>query len=238
MNIAVVTTFNNKLYKKYAYRFMETYNWDFDLHVYSENAIPGSYIDYIDLYSVPGCKEFVERNAERSAKDAQVSYKFDSVRFSYKIYAYTDFILNKAKDYDGVICIDADSVFYKPIGSKWIKEHIHRDDCMMGYLGRAGYYSECGFLYFNMNHKDTLDYAAEMKKMYDTDSLYKEKEYHDSWIWDVVRNRFEKNKGTKNFNIGDNAKGHVQARSPLGKIYDHTKGKRKVSGVSPEFKRI
>ena len=55
MNIAVVTTFNNKLYKKYAYRFMETYNWDFDLHVYSENAIPGS---YIDLYSVPGCKEF------------------------------------------------------------------------------------------------------------------------------------------------------------------------------------
>ena len=176
MKIAVVTTFNNKLYKKYAYRFMETYNWDFDLHVYSENAIPGS---YIDLYSVPGCKEFVERNAERSAKDAQVSYKFDSVRFSYKIYAYTDFILNKAKDYDGVICIDADSVFYKPIGSKWIKEHIHRDDCMMGYLGRAGYYSECGFLYFNMNHKDTLDYAAEMKKMYDTDSLYKEKEYHE-----------------------------------------------------------
>ena len=38
----------------------------------------------------------------------------------------------------------------------------------------------------------------------------------------------------KNNNIGDNRPGHVQARSILGTVYDHTKGKRKLIGKSPE----
>jgi len=38
----------------------------------------------------------------------------------------------------------------------------------------------------------------------------------------------------KNYNIGDNRGGHVQARSILGTVYDHTKGKRKLNGRSPE----
>jgi hypothetical protein len=38
----------------------------------------------------------------------------------------------------------------------------------------------------------------------------------------------------KNNNIGDNKGGHVQARSILGTVYDHTKGKRKLTGKSPE----
>ena len=38
----------------------------------------------------------------------------------------------------------------------------------------------------------------------------------------------------KNHNIGDDKEGHVQARSVLGPIYDHTKGNRKLSGKSPE----
>ena len=63
--------------------------------------------------------------------------------------------------------------------------------------------------------------------------IYKEEEQHDSYIWDVVRKRFEA-KGVKNHNIGDNDTGHVQARSVLGPIYDHTKGNRKLSGKSPE----
>ena len=37
-----------------------------------------------------------------------------------------------------------------------------------------------------------------------------------------------------NIDIGDQQVGHVQARSILGTIYDHTKGKRKASGKSPE----
>ena len=39
LRIGVVTTLNKKLYKQYGYKFFETYNWPFDLIVYSEDMV-------------------------------------------------------------------------------------------------------------------------------------------------------------------------------------------------------
>jgi len=222
MKIQVVTSWNNKLYKEYAYRFKETYNWPFDLLVYNED------VDMFD--KIPDLKKFIEKNKDREVE----SFKKDGVRFSYKVYAYTHAIENASSDIDGLICIDADSVFYKSIDVDWIKKHIHKDDCMMSYLGRGSNYSECGFLYFNMRHDQTRNYARYMKKMYDFNEIYSLSEYHDSYVWDYVRKVFEEQLKVKNNNIGDNKGGHVQARSILGTVYDHTKGKRKLVGKSPE----
>jgi hypothetical protein len=69
--------------------------------------------------------------------------------------------------------------------------------------------------------------------MYDEDLIYELKEQHDSYVWDYVRKEFEK-EGIVNNNIGDGLPGHVQARSILGVVYDHTKGPRKLKGKSPE----
>ena len=239
MNIAVVTTLNKKLYKQYGYKFFETYNWPFDLIVYSEdlNDIPRTDIVVRSIFDeIPECEEFVNRNKHRPiSDDPRTGFLKDGVRFCYKVYAYTNEIIT-SEDYDGLICMDADSVFYKKIDAEWIKKHIHRDNCMMTYLGRGDHYSECGFLYFNLRHPDTQAYANRMKHMYDSDSIYNLKEQHDSYIWDYVRKEFEK-RGTKNFDIGDGQKGHVQARSILGTVYDHTKGpRRKAAGKSAEFK--
>jgi len=222
MKIQVVTSWNNKLFKQYAHRFQSTYNWPFDLIVYNEDD------DMFD--KIPDLKKFIERNKHRKVE----SFKKDGVRFSYKVYAYTHAIDNCSKDIDGLICIDADSVFYKSIDVDWIKKHIHKDDCMMSYLGRGSNYSECGFLYFNMQHNQTRNYARYMKKMYDYDEIYSLSEYHDSYVWDYVRKVFEEDMKVQNNNIGDNRPGHVQARSILGTVYDHTKGKRKLIGKSPE----
>ena len=227
MKLLSVTTYNNKLYKEYAHRFESTYNWDFPYTVYNE--------DDGMMDTIPDCKAFVERNKNRfNNKDFIKDYWQDGVRFCYKVYAYTHAIMNY-QDLDGIIGIDADSVFYKKIDEDWIKKHIHRDNCMMTYLGRPNY-SECGFLYFNMKHPDIQPYANRMKSLYDTDGIYNLKEQHDSFIWDYVRKEFEK-RGTKNFDIGDGKMGHVQARSILGTVYDHTKGpRRKAAGKSAEFK--
>ena len=226
MKIKTITSYNNKLFKAYAHRFKETYNWPFELKVYNED---------VDMYDkIPQCKKFVERNKNRhkytSYEEKNNDYRKDGVRFCYKVYAYTHALMTE--EADGLICIDADSVFYKKIDVDWVKKHIHRDDCMMTYLGRPNY-SECGFLYFNLNHPNTKEYTVEMQHMYNLDLIYKEEEQHDSYIWDVVRKRFE-DRGVKNHNIGDNDTGHVQARSVLGPIYDHTKGNRKLKGKSPE----
>src|SRR6056300_2121804 len=230
MKILTVTTWNNKLFDAYAHRFQSTYNWSFHLKIYNEDG------DMFD--EVPNFKSFVERNKNKykytSYEEKTNDYRKDGVRFCYKVYAYTHAILNE--DVDGIIGIDADSVFYKPIDEEWVKKHIHRDISMMSYLGRGDHYSECGFLYWNCKHSHTLKYAQEMQRMYNTDDIYNLKEQHDSFIWDYVRKRFEANYGIQNHNLGDGKRGHVQARSILGEVYDHTKGKRKVSGKSPEFK--
>lgn len=227
MKIKTITTWNNKLYEEYAHRFKETYNWSFPLKIYNE--------DECMMKAIPDLKEFVERNKDRQPySDYKVKGKeflTDGVRFSYKVYAYTHALMTE--NVDGLICIDADSVFYKKIDEEWVKKHIHRDECMMTYLGRGSNYSECGFLYFNLNHADTLAYANRMKSLYDTDGIYNLKEQHDSYVWDYVRKEFE-NRGTRNHNIGDGKPGHVQARSILGVVYDHTKGNRKLKGRSGE----
>jgi len=227
LKIKTITTWNNKLYEEYAHRFKETYNWPFPLKIYNE--------DECMMKAIPDLKEFVERNKDRQPySDYKVKGKeflTDGVRFSYKVYAYTHALMNE--NVDGLICIDADSVFYKKIDEEWVKKHIHRDECMMTYLGRGSNYSECGFLYFNLNHADTLAYANRMKSLYDTDGIYNLKEQHDSYVWDYVRKEFE-NRGTRNHNIGDGKPGHVQARSILGVVYDHTKGNRKLKGRSGE----
>ena len=222
MKIQVVTSWNNKLFKEYAHRFQSTYNWPFDLIVYNEDD------DMFD--KIPDLKKFIERNQHREVK----SFKNDGVRFSYKVYAYTHAIDNCSSDVDGLICIDADSVFYKSIDVDWIKKHIHKDECMMSYLGRGSHYSECGFLYFNLKHPEIKKFALRMREMYDEDLIYDLKEQHDSFVWDYVRKEFETIWSVSNNNIGDGLPGHVQARSILGVVYDHTKGPRKLKGKSPE----
>ena len=70
MRIQVVTTLNKKLYNAYAKRFFETYNWPFDLTVYSEDMldIPNYNTIVRSIYDeVPSCEEFVERNKHRMA---------------------------------------------------------------------------------------------------------------------------------------------------------------------------
>lgn len=237
MKIAVVTTLNKKLYDKYGFKFFETYNWPFDLIVYSEDELEIEGIDVKPLFcEVPDCRDFVERNKDKPVDESPDGFLQDAVRFCYKVYSYTDAIL-KNKEYDGLICIDADSVFHKPIDENWILKHIHRNPSMMTYLGRGTHYSECGFLYFNCNHEDTVDYAIVMQHMYTKDEVYDLTETHDSFVWDHVRKRFEEKRGTINYNIGDNKPGHVQARSILGTVYDHIKGpKRKDLLKSPESK--
>jgi len=229
MKVLVITSFNEKLYNEYAHRFVNTYNWPFDLKIYTELKfnIDNKNFEIIELKQ--DSKNFVERNKHRPVKDFWV----DGVRFSYKVYSVLQASIKK--EYDILIWVDADSVFYKPLTIEFIKQNLYKEDSMMTYLGRGEHYSECGFLLWNLKHKDTQDYFKEMKNMYNNNLIYNEREYHDSYIWDLVRKKFEKERGTMNIDIGDKKIGHVQARSILGTLYDHTKGpKRKSSGKSPE----
>ena len=79
--ILIITSFNKKLYEEYAHRFINTYNWPFDLKIYTETLF-----DIKKNYKViqlnNDCKNFVERNKDRKNN----GYIHDGVRFCYKVY--------------------------------------------------------------------------------------------------------------------------------------------------------
>ena len=109
----------------------------------------------------------------------------------------------------------------------------------MSYLGRKKpWYSECGFLGFNLKHKDFKDYIKRVIDIYTTGEIFSLEQWHDSWIWDLVRNEFEENRGSVFKNIS--GKGyeleHPFINCGLEEFFDHLKGpSRKEEGQSPDI---
>ena len=196
-----------------------------------------------DFYEhVPKYKYFVEKfkDKEKYTDD----FRFNVFRFAHKVYAIASALKNTKAKY--LIWLDADIKTYKKIPLKFL-DTLVSDNIYMSYLGRENIsikhltYSECGFLIFNTKHPIHKLFWQNMMKMYDDGDLFKEKEWHDSYIFDVVRKKLEKTKNIKNFDITNNGlvdvknDDHVFVSSVLGKFMDHKKGNRKDSKWSFEL---
>jgi hypothetical protein len=71
--------------------------------------------------------------------------------------------------------------------------------------------------------------------MYDQDKIFDLPEWHDSYVWDVIRRQYHKQNEFYNLNITlskPNLAGHPFINSDLGKFMDHLKGARKTVGRS------
>ena len=225
-----ITTFNAQLYKDYAHRFTDTFpKHHLDLKIYSEEG--GLAVKTTLLHTH---QDFADRNKHRQVR----SYKYDAVRFCYKVYAISQALEDYAYDnYTRLLWIDADTVFHKEFSEEWITKHLYREDSIMGYAGRTNYYSECGLLLFNLQHPKTRAYIGTVRRYYDTDNLYLLPEQHDSYIWDYARQHYEQQGHTFN-NWAEHIAHKVQGGHILvylyGEYMDHLKGKRKTLGKSPE----
>ena len=235
-----LTSYNHKLYEDYAHRFLDTYQGELDLAIASEDQLPT--LDRVLTLKMTAHKNFVKMNAWRRPK----GYKQDAVRFCYKPYAIwtaMDSIRNSEDhNYTGLLWIDADSVFHKPITEEFVQERLHTDG-VMTYMGRPNYYSETGVLYFNLLNPKTRYYVERVIELYNTNEIYELSETHDSYVWDWVRTRMQTTlrgqprvSATEFRNIGVDHKvpgGHIQAHL-FGEYWDHLKGKRKQKGYSSE----
>ncbi len=207
-DILCITTFNNKLYNKYAHKFIDTYNFPFDLIVYSEedmsflkNKVKYNLTVVNSTIIIPEMNDFIKKNTERNKIDVQnMKYKGDGIRFCYKVFCVTHAGL-LFTNYKYLIWLDSDIVFTNPLTDDIIEKEFINQNYMMTYLGRLNIYSECGILFFNMNHPYILKYFEEMKNMYITNKIYTLKEWHDSYIWDYVREKFEKDYNIINYSI-------------------------------------
>ncbi len=160
----------------------------------------------------------------------QAPYRWDAVRFSHKTFAIFD--AARRTDADVLVWIDADTRFFAEVDHAEL-DALVPEGVMLSCLRRPSH-SECGFVAYNLRDPQTQHFLADFEAMYTRDLLFREREYHDSYLFDVVRARSER-RGARVHDIGEGVgwrASHVLINSRLGRFMDHLKGDRKDSGTS------
>ena len=254
MTHSIVTTFHAAGLEQYGQTMIDSFDhhWpqSVPLVVYAESCVPrvpSARVQVRDLLiSSPDLVEFKRRWAHDPvangmvAKDTRVpfkdnAFKWDAVRFSHKVFAVIHACATLESDW--VIWLDADTKTFAPVPHTFLDE-ICEQGAMACYLGRREkYHSECGWVAYNRRHPDLASFMDRWRDLYHTGDLFRLREYHDSFVFDVLRRDFQALRGTKFSNISPDlpgkGPGHPFIASALGRYMDHMKGsKRKALGHS------
>ena len=250
----VITTFHEEGLKLYGQRMIDTFeqHWpnDVDLVVYAENCSPvtrKSNVTVVDLLgSSKGCKRFVKRHADNPRAHGnpnpgitdditrKKAFRWQATRFCYKVFA-TGHAANTINT-DWLIWLDGDTHTHSPVSPDFFAK-VCPESHMLSYLGRGDrYHSECGWVAYNMQNPMAKQFIDRFVGMYESDEIFQHKEWHDSFIWDVVRKEF-RDKGVQFYDLNPQPDtkglaGHPFINSELGKYMDHKKGDRKQRGHS------
>ena len=162
-----------------------------------------------------------ERNSEEY--DKGLMFKWDATRFAYKIYSIFQALESSKGRY--LIWIDADTKATKSIDNQFFASLLTKED-YMAYLARTERHSECGFVMFDTQHPIHYYFWNAMSGMYNGLLMFDEAEWHDSYIFDVVRTRFEQWGIVSNTKIHETKLGHVWNESRLKTVagLEHFKG--------------
>jgi len=257
---AVVTTCHAQGYEQYGRRMVESFlaHWpaEVPLLLYHEGFEPPQAPGRIEPHDLPASSPalvaFKTRHLDNPrahgrqlpwarlrlgpvsmplpVRTRKASYRWDAVRFAHKSFAIFD--AARRTDADVLIWIDADTLFFGDVDLAELNR-LAPADCAVACLRRPNH-SECGFVAYHLRDAHTPRLLAEFEAMYTQDLLFNEREYHDSYLFDVVRQRAEA-RGAKVHDIAEGAgwqASHVLINSRLGAFMDHMKGGRKAEGRS------
>ena len=259
-SLAVITTFPPNRWNAYAKRMLESHiqYWpdDVKLYAYHEGVQPNlqhKKIVYVDIEAVnPELVAFknkhrndpvangetqeipggVRRDPQAGGNDrGKGSYLWDAVRFSHKTFAVAHAIKNIDTDY--VLWLDADTYTFRPITKEFVIGLLPEDK-LVNYLGRGDKYPECGWVCYNRRHSLIEKFMLNWISLYTTDTIFKELEWHDSYLFWQILKRVAPDQGV-DIGKGAGVRGHhVFINSVLGDYIDHMKGKRKIKGKSSQ----
>lgn len=245
MSYTIITSFHAPGLARYGQRMIDTFDqhWprEVPLVVYAEDCAPRTPSDRVAIRDLHACSPdlvaFKDRHRDNPvangtvAKDTSVpfrdnNFKWDAVRFSNKVFA----VLHAASTVttDWMIWLDADTLTFRDVPQDLLPR-ICDDTAMACYLGRQEkYHSECGWVAYNLRHAHTQEFMSQWRDLYVHDQLFDLREYHDSYLFDELRRRFQSQRGTKFHNMtpvsGKKGPGHPFIASELGRYMDHLKG--------------
>lgn len=233
MALSVCTTFPNDAWDVYARSALESFArfWPAEVRLYV-------YLDNEALYA--GCGEvlasrqetsevrvgklaahdaFLRRNQLGESKD----FRYAACRFSHKVAALkATFDRLEPNAASHLIWLDADVITTAPVTYDWIAQFLPQGREHVSYLGRPNFpFSECGFVGYRLSAEGRA-FLDAFWAMYETEALYKLPQWHDSFVFDRVRERFDP---AWFKNIAEGAAGvHVWLNTPLAERLEHWKG--------------
>jgi hypothetical protein len=233
--LAAVTTFDERGYEVYGRRFLETFaaHWPSEvrLYVYAEGFRPvlprGELRDL--LACCPGLVRFKRDYVGIRPRD----FRWDAVRFAHKVFALTH--AARTTQVEKLFWLDADTLSFADVPVDFLRSCLP-DNCFTSCLVREGMHSETGFVGYNLGHVASRDFIAAFEGLYTSGRLFALPEWHDSYVFDVVRRSFERQGRIRTHNLSGvfTDTSHPFVNSELGRYMDHLKGPRKEEGRSRE----
>ena len=154
------------------------------------------------------------------------NYRWDAVKFCHKPFQLHNFMKNHSEGFDGMIWLDADTITHEKIPLDVVLNNLAPENHAIQFLGRSYKYTECGYLYFNLRSGQAKQLIQNWVDFYINGTIFKQREWHDSFLFDLAREQFGKG-------FGMDLTGHLPRRqggghpfvnSFLGMYMDHYKG--------------
>lgn len=183
-------------------------------------------------------KSFENRNKDKPIFDLGTTgnIAMQAAKFSRKAYAQLHVLENI--DADVIWYIDADLYTHKPVSMELLNQ-LASSEAYIGCTPRwwkPGGYTETGLMMWKKHmteqHKAWCKLYAEC---YDNDKIFEFDAWHDCIAFDYATKTLlqQKKIGLADFGYGVRSS-HPLVSGPLGKYFDHMKGKRKFVGFSKE----
>lgn len=173
--------------------------------------------------------DFVNRNR---GKDDPRNYRKQAVRFCHKVFAIRRAYDAIKKDREAgqlgsryLIWMDADVILNKAVTTDDLQKAFPKDGDAVSYLGRTDWeHSECGWLVFDLDKSGGI-VIENAVNTYTSDAVFNLEQWHDSWVFDRLREQFKGNQAGNWTNLTDGKPGmDIWPHSPMGAWSTHFKG--------------
>lgn len=197
------------------------------IHVYYEGIDPPDFqhelVNWVELDTDTDRQAFIGNYGDKISKD----YRKNAIKFCHKVFALTN-LLNQ--DYDWVIWLDADIETHEKIDEGFL-ESICPKGFVGSYLGRRDWdHSECGFVAFDLN-SGGREFLEKFREYYTSGRIFHEDQWHDSWIFDLLRSNARLKSDAWWYNLSADIRGmNVFDDSILGTKMRHYKGPLRKAG--------
>ena len=217
--VCFVTTMNPKFFNLYGKNFIDSFDSKANpeiqlynifesqeiLNYGSERIINKLFRDdkhtqflkyFSPLYEANGLRiQFIKNENNQTNLVYANDFRWNAIKFSFKVFAI-NFSLQFIQNKKILIWTDADLLCHTNFDSLDLNNFFPANNELFSYLGRTSFppknpFSECGFIVFNLIHPDFHNFMQRMIQIYLSGEIFSIQQWHDSWIWDHVRNEFE-----------------------------------------------